>query len=544
MKADLHVHTNISDSNYSIEETIKIAKENGVTHLGIVDHDTVDGLKKAMKLGKEHGVHVIPGIEISAFDFQKNKKVHILGFNFSLDAPNIRKICDGIINERHDNSLWQIKRLIEHGYDITVKEVAEKAKDSTCFYKQHIMDVFVEKGYTDKIYSELYQKLFKGEGICARDIQYIDVFEAVKAIKADGGIAILAHPSQQDSYDLIDDLVKVGLDGVELYHEDHTDEDHQKILGYKDKYNLILTGGSDYHGQYGSNVQIGDLCMPSEYIEYFHHEIDEALAFTKELVKEAGNMLKEALRNDIAINFKDNDHRDLVTKYDIEIERYLIGNINEKYPNHSFITEENTANGIIDEGYTWIIDPIDGTTNFINCKKDFAISIALYRKEEPLFGVVYDVMKDDLYVGISKQGAFLNGVKLDELDQNIELKQAIVDTSLNTVSILKEHYDSDLVWLAKEIRGHRACGTASLAICKIATGEINVYMSAKLSIWDYAAAAILLTELGGNYSYIFEKSLNKLHKNKTTFIAATNTSICNEIIGKILCRQMKDVSGK
>ncbi|WZL74719.1 inositol monophosphatase family protein [Clostridiaceae bacterium 35-E11] len=533
MKADLHVHTNISDSNYSIEETIKMAKENEVTHLGIVDHDTIYGLKKAIALGEEYGVHVIPGIEISAFDFQKNKKVHILGFNFQLDAPNIRKICDDMIKRRHNNSLWQIERLVEHGYDITVKEVAEKAKDSTCFYKQHMMDVLIEKGYTDKIYSALYRQLFKGEGICARDIEYVDVFDAVKAIKADGGIAILAHPSQQDAYYLIDDLVKIGLDGIEIYHQDHTDEDYNRILAYRDKYNLILTGGSDYHGTYGSNVQIGDICMPNEYIEYIHNEIDEALDLTKDLVKKAGKSLKEALKNDIAINFKNSDHRDLVTKYDLEVERYLTNKIKEKYPEHSFITEENTSNSMKNEEFVWIIDLIDGTTNFIHFKKDFAISIALYRNETPLFGVVYDVMKDDMYVGISKQGAFLNGVRLDRLDQDTELKEAIVDISLNTIAIFKGHYDVDLAWLAKEIRGHRACGTASLAICKIATGEINVYMSAKLCIWDYAAAVILLRELGGYDSYIFEESLKKLHKNKITFIGASNPRIFNEIKSKI-----------
>ncbi|WP_026895636.1 PHP domain-containing protein [Clostridiisalibacter paucivorans] len=270
MKGDLHVHTNVSDSNYSIEETIKMAKENGITHLGVVDHDTTYGLKKAMELGREYGVNIIPGIEISAFDFEENKKIHILGFNFKLEAPNVKKICNEIIKRRHQNSLWQIKQLYEHGYDITPMEVGIKAKDSICIYKQHIMHVLIEKGYTDKIYSDLYTELFKGQGICSRDIRYIDAFDAVKAIKEDQGIVILAHPGQQDSYYLIDRLVDIGLDGIEIYHKDHTEEDHNKIFQYREKYDLILTGGSDYHGIYGSENEIGDITMPSEYIGYFH----------------------------------------------------------------------------------------------------------------------------------------------------------------------------------------------------------------------------------------------------------------------------------
>ncbi|MCG8483383.1 MAG: PHP domain-containing protein [Clostridia bacterium] len=273
MKADLHVHTNVSDSSDSIIKTIQMAKENGVTHLGIVDHDTTDGLRKAMEIGKEFGVRVIPGIEISAYNFENNKKVHILGYNFNLDAPNIKKLCEPIIHRRHLNSLWQIEKLYENGYDITVEEVNEKAKDSTCFYKQHIMDVLLQKGYTDYIYSDLYRKLFKGEGICSKDIQYVNALDAVKVIKRDKGIAVLAHPGQLNSYDLIGDLVNCGLDGIEIYHKDHKAQDYETIEGLKDKYDLILTGGSDYHGFYGDDVQIGEIQTPFEYIQYFNAEI-------------------------------------------------------------------------------------------------------------------------------------------------------------------------------------------------------------------------------------------------------------------------------
>lgn len=271
MKVDLHVHTNVSDSSCSIEETIKMAKERRVTHLGIVDHDTTDGLIEAIEFGKKYGVKVIPGIEISAYDFEKKKKVHILGFQFDLAAPNIKKICDKIIKRRHNNSLWQIERLYENGYDIRLKDIEEKAERSRCIYKQHIMEVLVEKGYTTEMYSSLYQEIFKGNGICARDIEYASAFDAVKAVKDDGGIAILAHPGQFNSYYLIDDLVKAGLDGIEMYHQYHTDEDHKIIAQYREKHDLILTGGSDYHGKYGAKeIQIGEITTPEEYIKYFN----------------------------------------------------------------------------------------------------------------------------------------------------------------------------------------------------------------------------------------------------------------------------------
>ncbi len=265
MKADLHVHTNISDSDLSIEETIKLAQKNGVRFLGITDHDTVAGLEKAIEIGKEYGIHVIPGIEISAFDYKRGRKVHILGYNFDLKATHIRKLCQPLLAQRQENSLWQINQLRGNGFDISLWEVQEKARAGTCIYKQHIMAVLIEKGYTDRIYSDLYYRLFKNKGICARDIAYLDVFSAVEAIKKDGGQVILAHPGKLKSYEVMEELWELGLDGVELYHEDHSPEDYQRIMEYARRRPMILTGGSDYHGGYGGRTGLGEMPLPLEW---------------------------------------------------------------------------------------------------------------------------------------------------------------------------------------------------------------------------------------------------------------------------------------
>jgi len=266
VKADLHVHTAVSDSSYTVEETIQRAKENDVRYLGLVDHDTVAGLKKALLIGEKAGIQIIPGIEISAFDFKRKRKVHILGYNFDLKATNIRKLCDPIIAKRNNHSLWQIKTLIENGFKITLEEVFKKAKNSTCIYKQHIMAVLMDKGYCSEIYCGLYYQLFKNQGICAGDIAYVDAFQAVQAVKLDGGKAVLAHPGQLASYEIMEELIGWGLDGVELYHEDHNFGDHKRILAYSAKHGMILTGGSDFHGIYGGTTEIGGLPIALEYL--------------------------------------------------------------------------------------------------------------------------------------------------------------------------------------------------------------------------------------------------------------------------------------
>lgn len=270
MKGDLHVHTDISDSSYNIEETLTMAKENDVTHIGITNHDTVRGLKEAIDIGKSMGIKVIPGIEISAYDFINNRKVHILGYNFNLNGENIRKICDPILEKRDKNSRWQIETILENGYELDLDYIKEKSSSSNVIYKQHIMAALIKGNYTDKIYSDLYRKLFKNNGICAKDIEYIDVFKAVEAIKADGGIAVLAHPGQLNSYDIIPSLVSKGLDGIEINHHSHSKEEVKKVKEINGIYNLILTGGTDFHGQYGDKpLKLGDIVCPEEILSLF-----------------------------------------------------------------------------------------------------------------------------------------------------------------------------------------------------------------------------------------------------------------------------------
>lgn len=264
MKADLHVHTDISDGSCDLKNTISFAKTSGITHLAITNHDTIKGINEAIAEGEKEGITIIPGIEISACDKKSGKKVHILGYFFDLIGPNIKKVCDPILERRKVNSQWQVDCLIREGFNIDIEELHQRSKNSGVIYKQHIMAELIHENYMDEKYKSLYKEIFKGDGICAKDIEYADMIEAVKAIKADNGLAVLAHPGQLDSYNLIESLVDAGLDGIELNHESHSKEDHLRIIEYSNKYKLILTGGSDFHGLYGTPINIGDVECPSK----------------------------------------------------------------------------------------------------------------------------------------------------------------------------------------------------------------------------------------------------------------------------------------
>lgn len=256
MKADLHVHSDYSDGADSVEDVLDAALEKGITTISFVDHDTTDPYTHAQEAGRARGIQVIPGIEISAYDFKRNRKVHILGYDYRPAASHIKELCAELLERRNRHSWKQVETLNQNGYHIDPKQL--RTSLGGILYKQHIMDALTDAPYESTFYSELYRKLFKGEGICAGDIEYIDAHLAVRAIKADGGIPVLAHPGQLNSFDLVPELLKSGLAGIELEHPDHTEADRERVQELAEHYDLMMTGGSDYHGRYWIPVELGD----------------------------------------------------------------------------------------------------------------------------------------------------------------------------------------------------------------------------------------------------------------------------------------------
>lgn len=263
MKADLHVHSTYSDGSKAIHEVLHEAKLNKVTHISFVDHDTTAGLQAAQALGKHYRVTVIPGIEISAYDYKRNRKVHILGYNYDPEAAHIERLCTPLLKQRHNHTLRQIDQIIRAGYLLDIPLMLEVAKPSHTLYKQHIMQQLTSAPYISDEYQTLYRKLFKNGGVAAGDIKYIDAFDAVKAIVRDSGIAVVAHPGQLDSFDLIPELVEVGLGGIERNHIDHDKTDIAKVEALAEHYQLIMTGGTDFHGLFGTPISVGNITSPA-----------------------------------------------------------------------------------------------------------------------------------------------------------------------------------------------------------------------------------------------------------------------------------------
>lgn len=253
IKADMHIHSTVSDGSYTLEEIVAMAQAKGLDAIAITDHDT---LSHGTKLPRSEKVKVQAGIEISAFDYDKNFRVHVLGFGIQ-NPEIVEKVVHPTLEARHNNSLRQVEILNQHGYEIDIDQMPRA--DGKYIYKQHIMDYLVSQGKVKEIFGEFYYFTFKNNGICHFDIEYLNPITAVSAIKDAGGYAVLAHSGQQQNFELIPGLVKAGLDGLELNHHANSDKDKILIREYADKYHLFLTGGSDCHGRYEpGSPEVGD----------------------------------------------------------------------------------------------------------------------------------------------------------------------------------------------------------------------------------------------------------------------------------------------
>ena len=266
-KADLHVHSTFSDGGDSIGQIIEAAQGNGLDAIAITDHDTISHQKQISghQIPGDMGLRVIAGVEISSIHKATNTKAHVLGYNIQT-PETITSLTQPLLEARNSNSEKQAGILIENGFQIDMDKLSRA--DGKYLYKQHILEWLVATGQAPDMFGAFYRNTFKNGGICDFDIEYIDIFDAVHAVKESGGLAVLAHPGQQQNFWLIPQLIENGLDGLELNHHSHSEKDKDVIRGFAGQYGLFLTGGSDHHGKYGSNpFSIGDFLSEESGIE-------------------------------------------------------------------------------------------------------------------------------------------------------------------------------------------------------------------------------------------------------------------------------------
>jgi 3',5'-nucleoside bisphosphate phosphatase len=242
-KVDLHIHTNHSDGYYSPGQIVLKAKKAGLDVISITDHDNLNGIPEAVEAAKELGVEVIPGVEISS-DLG-DREVHILAYFVEQNNQELERYLLFFREERIKRAERIVKKLNSLGLSISLNDVLDIAQNSAVG-RPHIAQVMLEK----KLVSTYYEAFNKyiGNGCPAYEKKvHISPQSAFKIISDAGGLSFIAHPGYMPE-SMLKDLIEAGVDGIEVVHPSHSNQQVRFYKGIVNEYFLLESGGSDFHG--------------------------------------------------------------------------------------------------------------------------------------------------------------------------------------------------------------------------------------------------------------------------------------------------------
>lgn len=274
---DLHVHSNASDGTLTPSQVVELATKQNLSAIALTDHDTLRGLNEA-KIAAENArkkgldIEVIPGVELSVA--YKEKDIHILGLYVNENDKNLNNILDKAVQARNGRNQKMVDNLRKAGIDITVEQLIEEAGDAV-ITRAHFAKFLTEHGYT-KNKEEAFQTYLSPATPYYVPRNFLAPEFALSLIHEAGGIAVLAHPllyhySLEEVEELVKYLVGLGLDGIETIYPLNENDDEGNIRKLAERYGLLITGGSDFHGANKPKIQLGtgmgNIKIPYELLE-------------------------------------------------------------------------------------------------------------------------------------------------------------------------------------------------------------------------------------------------------------------------------------
>lgn len=222
--------------------------------------------------------------------------------------------------------------------------------------------------------------------------------------------------------------------------------------------------------------------------------MDKTIQAAREAALKAGRMLRENIGKSSEISYKGTV--DLVTNFDTQAQRVIFDHLSSCFPDHDYLAEEGLNQNKGAE-FRWIIDPLDGTTNYAHHFPVFTVSIALEREGEVVLGLIYDPMREEMFSAVKGEGAFLNGEEIrvsavDDLNKSLLATGFPYDIRASKVNNIT-HFNN----LLTRVQGIRRCGSAAMDLCYVASGRFDGFWELKLSPWDIAAGALIVQEAGG-----------------------------------------------
>ncbi|KAF1371442.1 hypothetical protein PFLUV_G00278300 [Perca fluviatilis] len=262
----------------------------------------------------------------------------------------------------------------------------------------------------------------------------------------------------------------------------------------------------------------------------WQNAMDHAVA----LARRAGEVVREALQHDRKVMTK-SCSVDLVTQTDQKVETLIIQSVKEKFPTHRFIGEESVAAGeacVLTDSPTWIIDPIDGTTNFVHAFPFVAVSIGFSVNKQMQFGVVYSCLEDKMYTARKGNGAFCNGEPL-QVSQQQDVKQSMIATEFGSSrdpEVVEKIFSSLKNILCIPVHGVRGAGTAAVNMCLVASGCVEAYYEMGIHVWDVAAGSLIVSEAGG---VLMDVDGGELDLMSRRIVAANSRAVAERLVTEI-----------
>lgn len=275
---DLHTHSTESDGTLTPEELMHQAKEAGLSAIALTDHDTIGGIKRAIPVANELRLELVPGIELST-DY-RGTEVHILGYYIDIDHPEFLAKLQEFVDSRNRRNEKMVLLLQQEGFDITMEDLFRENPDSV-ITRAHFAQYLVEHGFV-RDRETVFRKYLGDNCRCYVPRAKITPFEAVHLIQLGGGLAFFAHPvlchmNHDRLRFLIQNLKDAGLAGLEAIYSMNMPGDQRNLLKYAKEFNLLISGGSDFHGANKPQIHLGtgrgNLHIPYKILEKIKQQL-------------------------------------------------------------------------------------------------------------------------------------------------------------------------------------------------------------------------------------------------------------------------------
>jgi hypothetical protein len=273
VRIDLHIHSTASDGTLTPAEIVRQAAALNLGAIAITDHDSVDGSREALEAGVPARLGFLTGVEISASpppSYPRKGSFHILGYRIDVTDKALNRELAKLQDARKNRNPGILSKLVALGIPIRMEEVKAVA-GSGQIGRPHIAKLLISKGAADTIEDAFDRYLGTGKAAYV-DKYRIDCARAIKRIESAGGIAVLAHPglleldSDRQLEDILTELKQMGLAGIEVYYPEHSERQTRRFMHLAQHFELLMTGGSDYHGAIHPPIQMGsgrgDLAVP------------------------------------------------------------------------------------------------------------------------------------------------------------------------------------------------------------------------------------------------------------------------------------------